>query len=141
MSWKFTKLSDQVGDTSKREEIKTRKFIFRSHAVWEMVMNELDRREDPNIEEDIPGCAMVDSCSSILTGWFTEKSVFRTQTYSVNVRFLLSTGDQFYAFLNHNFERHYEQNRAPLGLYFHAAWLKNNPEFLDAFLCEASEKK
>lgn len=31
----------------------------RSHAVWEMVMNELDRREDPNIDEDIPGCAMV----------------------------------------------------------------------------------
>lgn len=45
-----------------------------------------------------------------------------------------STGDQFYAFLNHNFERHYDQNRAPLGLYYHAAWLKNNPEFLDAFL-------
>lgn len=43
-------------------------------------------------------------------------------------------GDQFYAFLNHNFERHYDSNRAPLGLYFHAAWLKNNPEFLDAFL-------
>lgn len=42
----------------------------RSHAVWEMVMNELDRREDPNIEEDIPGCAMVDSCSNILTGEF-----------------------------------------------------------------------
>jgi hypothetical protein len=40
----------------------------RSHAVWEMVMNELDRREDPNIDEDIPGCAMVDSCSNILTG-------------------------------------------------------------------------
>ncbi|XP_070508728.1 chitin deacetylase 1-like isoform X2 [Chironomus tepperi] len=82
----------------------------RSHAVWEMVMNELDRREDPSIDEDIPGCAMVDSCSNILTG------------------------DQLYAFLNHNFERHYEQNRAPLGLYYHAAYLKNNPEFLEAFL-------
>nr|XP_029731243.1 uncharacterized protein LOC109401597 isoform X3 [Aedes albopictus] len=82
----------------------------RSHAVWEMVMNELDRREDPNNDEYLPGCAMVDSCSNILTG------------------------DQFYNFLNHNFDRHYEQNRAPLGLYFHAAWLKNNPEFLDAFV-------
>lgn len=82
----------------------------RSHAVWEMVMNELDRREDPNNDEYLPGCAMVDSCSNILTG------------------------DQFYNFLNHNFDRHYEQNRAPLGLYFHAAWLKNNPEFLEAFL-------
>lgn len=82
----------------------------RSHAVWEMVMNELDRREDPSFDEYLPGCAMVDSCSNILNG------------------------DQFYNFLNHNFERHYDQNRAPLGLYFHAAWLKNNPEFLDAFL-------
>jgi len=82
----------------------------RSHAVWEMVMNELDRREDPTIDEDLPGCAMVDSCNNILTG------------------------DQFYNFLNYNFERHYQQNRAPLGLYFHAAWLKNNPEMLEAFL-------
>merc|ERR1712228_998585 len=40
----------------------------RSHAVWETVMNELDRREDPTIDEDL------------------------------------------------------------------AAWLKNNPEYLDAFL-------
>lgn len=82
----------------------------RSHAVWEMVLNELDRREDPNFDEYLPGCAMVDSCSNILSG------------------------DQFYNFLNHNFDRHYDQNRAPLGLYFHAAWLKNNPEYLDAFL-------
>merc|ERR1712008_591112 len=62
----------------------------RSHAVWEMVMNELDRREDPTVDEDLPGCAMVDSCSNILSG------------------------DEFYN--------------------FHAAWLKNNPEYLDAFL-------
>lgn len=83
----------------------------RSHAVWEMVLNELDRREDPSFnDEDLSGCAMIDSCSSILSG------------------------DQFYNFLNFNFERHYKTNRAPLGLYFHAAWLKNNPEFLDAFL-------
>ena len=82
----------------------------RSHAVWEMVMNELDRREDPTIDEDIAGCAMVDSCSNILSG------------------------DQFYNFLTHNFYRHFDQNRAPLGLFFHAAWLKNNPEYLDAFL-------
>lgn len=31
-------------------------------------MNELDRREDPTTDENIPGCAMVDSCSNILTG-------------------------------------------------------------------------
>jgi hypothetical protein len=82
----------------------------RSHAVWEMVMNELDRREDPDSHENLPGCAMVDSCSNILHG------------------------EQFYNFLVHNFYRHYDRNRAPLGLFFHAAWLKNNPEFLDAFL-------
>jgi len=82
----------------------------RSHAVWEIVMNELDRREDPTIDEVLPGCAMVDSCSNI------------------------KDGDQFYNFLTHNFYRHFDQNRAPLGLFFHAAWLKNNPEFLDAFL-------
>ena len=79
-------------------------------AVWEMVMNELDRREDPSYEEAISGCAMIDSCGSILTG------------------------DQFYKFLSNNFYRHYDQNRAPLGLFYHAAWLKNNPEFYDAFL-------
>lgn len=82
----------------------------RSHAVWEMVMNELDRREDPTVDEDLPGCAMIDSCSNILSG------------------------DQFYNFLTHNFYRHFDQNRAPLGLFYHSAWLKNNPEFYDAFL-------
>jgi len=84
----------------------------RSHAVWEMVMNEMDRREDPKIEEVLPGCAMVDSCNNI------------------------KTGEQFYKFLNHNFYRHYDQNRAPIGLFFHAAWLAQpqNIELLDAFL-------
>jgi len=82
----------------------------RSHAVWEMVMNELDRREDPEIDEELPGCAMIDSCSNILTG------------------------KQLYKFLVHNFYRHFESNRAPLGVYFHAAWLKNKQEFLAAFL-------
>ena len=56
------------------------------------------------------GCVMVDSCSNIISG------------------------DQFYNFLNHNFYRHFDQNRAPLSLPFRAAWLKNNPEFLDTFL-------
>lgn len=82
----------------------------RSHAVWEMVMNELDRRDDPSFDEELAGCAMVDACSNIISG------------------------EQLYNFLNHNFERHYKTNRAPLGLYFHASWLKQNPEYLDAFL-------
>ncbi|XP_013773959.1 uncharacterized protein LOC106458937 [Limulus polyphemus] len=82
----------------------------RSHAVWEMVMNELDRREDPTFDENLAGCAMVDSCSNLITG------------------------DQFYNFLNYNMERHYTTNRAPLGLFFHAGFLKLNPEFMDALL-------
>lgn len=63
-------------------------------------------------------------------------SFFSTLQFFTTIHFNrnLIAGDQFYAFLNHNFERHYDQNRAPLGLYYHAAWLKNNPEFLDAFL-------
>ncbi|XP_066942872.1 chitin deacetylase 1-like isoform X2 [Macrobrachium rosenbergii] len=83
----------------------------RSFAVWEMVMNEMDRREEPTIEEELPGCAMVDSC-------FSNKP----------------TADQFYKFLVNNFDRHYNTNRAPMGLYFHSAFLKNDPEILDAFL-------
>jgi hypothetical protein len=82
----------------------------RSHAVWEMVMNELDRRDDPNFDEELSGCSMVDSCANIITG------------------------DQFYSFLNHNLDRHYKTNRAPLGIFFHASWLKLNPEYLDAFI-------
>lgn len=46
----------------------------------------------------------------------------------------IMTGDQFYNFLNHNFDRHYKTNRAPLGVFFHASWLKLNPEFQDAFI-------
>jgi hypothetical protein len=82
----------------------------RSSGVWEMVMNELDRRENPDSDEVVSGCAMIDSCNNILTG------------------------DQFYNFLIHNFYRHFDTNRAPLNLAFHAAWLKNNPDFLEAFL-------
>lgn len=81
----------------------------RAFPVWEMVMNELDRREDPTIDEDLPGCAQVDSCSN------------------------LRTGEQFYKFLNTNFDRHYNTNRAPLALNFHSAWLKKD-DFLDYLL-------
>ncbi|KAF0290838.1 hypothetical protein FJT64_011004 [Amphibalanus amphitrite] len=81
----------------------------RAFPVWEMVMNELDRREDPRIDDNLPGCAQVDSCSNILNG------------------------EQFYNFLNHNFDRHYLTNRAPLSLNFHSAWLKKG-DFLDYLL-------
>ncbi|XP_076062911.1 chitin deacetylase 1-like isoform X2 [Oratosquilla oratoria] len=82
----------------------------RSFAVWEMVMNEMDRREDPSIENQLPGCAMVDSC-------------FSTKP----------TGLQFKNFLTNNFNRHYDTNRAPMGLFFHSAFLKNDPEIYAAF--------
>eukprot|EP00088_Acartia_fossae_P059412 TRINITY_DN704_c0_g1_i1.p1 TRINITY_DN704_c0_g1~~TRINITY_DN704_c0_g1_i1.p1 ORF type:complete len:548 (-),score=92.20 TRINITY_DN704_c0_g1_i1:115-1758(-) len=81
----------------------------RSYGVWEMVMNEFDPREQPGDEnEQVSGCAMLDSCSSI------------------------RTADNLYNVLTHNFIRHYEQNRAPMGLYMHAAWLTRSPEMLDA---------
>ena len=82
----------------------------RTYAIWEMVMNELDRREEPSIEHELSGCAMVDSC-------FSNKPSY----------------DQFYNFLMHNFNRVYETNRAPLGLYFHSAFLKNDHDIRTAF--------
>jgi len=83
----------------------------RSHGIMEMVMNEFDPREEPGyVDEQVSGCAMLDSCSSIVTA------------------------DGFYNVLTHNFIRHYEQNRAPMGLFLHAAWFKKQPEMLDAFI-------
>ena len=77
----------------------------RSHPVWEMVINELDRRDDPLSDEPLPGCQLVSSCSNIFDP------------------------DQFARMLRHNFERHLNSNRAPLGLHFNAVWLKNNKGF------------
>ncbi len=78
----------------------------RSHPVWEMVINELDRRDDPDFDESLPGCHLVSSCSNI------------------------QTPKQFARLLRHNFNRHFQTNRAPLGLHFHAAWLKQNKGFV-----------
>jgi len=81
----------------------------RSYGVWEMVMNEFDPREVPGQDnEQVSGCVMLDSCSEI------------------------RTPDTLYNVLTHNFIRHYEQNRAPMGLYMHAAWFNKSPEMLDA---------
>ena len=63
-----------------------------------------------NVMLQVSGCAMVDSCAEI------------------------RTADSLYNILTHNFIRHYEQNRAPLGLYLHAAWFVKSPEMMDAFL-------
>jgi len=84
----------------------------RSHSVMEMVMNEFDPREEPGHEdEEISGCVMLDSCSGYIR-----------------------TPDNLYNVLTHNMIRHYEQNRAPMGMFLHAAWLKKQPEMLDALL-------
>ena len=53
----------------------------------------------------MPGCHLVSSCSNIY-----EK-------------------EQFARLLRHNFDRHYQTNRAPLSLSFDAAWLNVNKGF------------
>lgn len=73
-------------------------------------MNELDRRDDPTFDESLPGCHMVDSCSNI------------------------QTGEQFARLLRHNFNRHFNSNRAPLGLHFHASWLKSKKEYREELI-------
>eukprot|EP00088_Acartia_fossae_P022662 TRINITY_DN237_c0_g1_i4.p1 TRINITY_DN237_c0_g1~~TRINITY_DN237_c0_g1_i4.p1 ORF type:complete len:560 (-),score=134.94 TRINITY_DN237_c0_g1_i4:328-2007(-) len=79
----------------------------RSHEIWEMPINELDRRDDPNFDEQLTGCHLVSSCSNI---YYKE---------------------QFRSLLQHNFERHYGSNRAPLSLSFDPAWLISNKGFDD----------
>ena len=54
-------------------------------------MNEYDRREYPEDEPEMSGCVMVDQCANLVTG------------------------DLLYNFLDVNFDRHYQTNRAPLG--------------------------
>lgn len=77
----------------------------RSHPVWELPINELDRRDDPTFDERLSGCHLVSSCSNIYDK------------------------EQFARLLRHNFDRHYQTNRAPLSLSFDAAWLKVNKGF------------
>ena len=77
----------------------------KSHPIWELPINELDRRDDPTFDEKLSGCHLVSSCSNIY-----EKS-------------------QFARLLRHNFDRHYQTNRAPLSLSFDAAWLQVNKGF------------
>ena len=45
----------------------------RSHAIWEMPINELDRREDPDFDERLSGCHLVSSCSNVY-----ERNQFKT---------------------------------------------------------------
>lgn len=46
----------------------------------------------------------------------------------------IQTGEQFGRLLRHNFNRHFNTNRAPLGLHFHASWLKSKKEFKDELI-------
>jgi len=79
----------------------------RGAPIWEMPINELDRRDDPDFDESLTGCHLVSSCSNI----------YRKE--------------QFKRLLQHNFERHYKTNRAPLSLSFDPAWLISNKGFDD----------
>jgi len=79
-------------------------------GVWELPINELDRRDDPTFDEDLTGCHLVSSCSNIYHK------------------------DQFRALLKHNFERHYGTNRAPLSLSFDPSWLIANKDFDDVLV-------
>lgn len=81
-----------------------------SRFVWEMVMNEYDRRIDPDSNEHVSGCSMIDSCGGIFSG------------------------EDLYEFLEFNFDRHYKSNRAPFGIYLHASWFVTNPGFLESFI-------
>merc|ERR1712002_776410 len=77
--------------------------------IWELPINELDRREDPNFDEELTGCPLVSSCTNI------------------------QDKDQFKTLLQHNFDRHYLTNRAPLSLAFNPFWLSSNKGFVDVF--------
>jgi len=79
----------------------------RSHPIWEMPINELDRRDDPTFDENLSGCSLVSSCSNIY-----DRGAFGRM-------------------IRHNFNRHYQTNRAPLSLSFDAAWLKVNKGFTE----------
>jgi len=79
----------------------------RSHEIWEMPINELDRRDDPDFDEALTGCHLVSSCSNI---YYRE---------------------QFRSLLQQNFLHHYSTNRAPLSLSFDPSWLISNKGFDD----------
>ena len=48
----------------------------RSHPIWELPINELDRREDPEFDEELTGCPLVSSCTNI--------QVIQSSNYSSN---------------------------------------------------------
>ncbi|XP_071519197.1 chitin deacetylase 1-like isoform X3 [Panulirus ornatus] len=78
-------------------------------TVWEMVINELDRRDDPKFEEKLTGCHYVDQCANI------------------------QSPEQLVEFLNNNLQHHLTTNRAPLGLHFTSSYFETRRNFLKAF--------
>jgi len=70
----------------------------RSFPLWEMVINEMDLRETPD-DDRLAGCHLLSSCAN------------------------LDKPEEFARVLRLNFDRHYNTNRAPLGLHFTAGWL------------------
>ena len=94
----------------------------------EMVMNEIDPREEPgSLDEQVSGCTMLDSCADIRN----EDSLYNVLTHNF-IR--LFSKYQCFSSPDIQYCRHYEQNRAPLGLYLHAAWFVKSPEMMDALL-------
>ncbi|XP_053645646.1 chitin deacetylase 1 [Cherax quadricarinatus] len=79
-------------------------------TVWEMVINEMDRRDDPQFDERLTGCHFVDQCANI------------------------QSPEQFRAFLDNNLARHYRTNRAPLGLHFTSGYFETRRDFLREFV-------
>ena len=88
----------------------------RSFEVMEMVLNELDRRDDPEHDERLTGCYYVDQCANVVEP------------------------DQFRRFLDHNLAHHYNTNRAPFGLHFTAAYFETRKSFLYEFKRWIKEK-
>lgn len=81
----------------------------RNFTAWEMVLNELDRRDDPEFSEALTGCHLVDQCANIVDP------------------------KQFRNFLEINLAHHYNTNRAPLGLHFTAPYFLTRKSFLREF--------
>merc|ERR1719376_1358253 len=82
----------------------------RNFTAWEMVLNELDRRDDPEFTEALTGCHLIDQCANIV-----------------------DDPKQFRRFLEANLPHHYSTNRAPLGLHFTAPYFLTHRSFLREF--------
>ena len=80
----------------------------RSFPVWELPINELDRRESGGKLSDLTGCHHVSSCTH------------------------LYHPEQLTQLLDNNLKRHLATNRAPLSLSFNPAWLIAQEGFIEA---------